>query len=168
MAYATGCDLVDCYDIELVGDLAQDSREETDQCDVTKLPIVAKILDQASGVIDSALIAGGRYRAEQLLALEGIHLAFLKRMVCTVAMSMLLKRRVDPSYMEMAKLLQEEVDGYLKSLRTGENLFDIAENKSASVIELQTVQAVEIDTLNLLPSRMGNYFPGSQSRVSRY
>lgn len=166
--YATGEDLIECFDVTLVGDLAQDCREEQDPCVVPKLPIVAKFLEQASGSIEVALMAGGRYRPEHLMQLTGVHLAFLKRMVCTVAMAMLFKRRASPAYLDIAKQFQDEADGYLKALRTGERLFDIEENKSASTIELQSIQAVEIENLNLLPSRMSNYFPRSNTRVSRY
>ena len=49
MAYATGTDLVDCFDVDLVGDLAQDTREPVDASSVKTLPNVLRMLDQASG-----------------------------------------------------------------------------------------------------------------------
>lgn len=165
--YATGQDLIDCFDVDMVGDLAQDSREEQDVSSVPGLPIVGKFLEQASGALEVALIAGGRYRPEQLVALTGVNQAFLKRVVCTIAMSMLFKRRPSQQYLEIAKQFFEESEGYLRALQTGKNLFNIEENKAASTIELQSVSSVEIDNLNLLPSRMSNYFPSSNTRLPR-
>lgn len=168
MAYATGQDLVDCFDVDFVGDLAQDNREPMDPAAVKLLPNVLRMLEQASGEIDVALIAGGKYSPAQLAALTGNSRAHLVRITCTIAMALLFKRRPSQAMMELAKPFLEEKDGYLEALRKGQNLFNIEENKSAGFIELQTVTAVEIDQLNLLPTRMGNYFPSSSQRTSRY
>ena len=168
MAYATGTDLVDCFDVDLLGDLAQDTREPVDPSVVKTLPNVLRMLDQASGEIDVALIAGGRYQPAQLAALTGSSQAHLVRITCTIAIALLFKRRPSAAMLELAKPYYDEKEKYLKDLRSGANLFNIEENKAASVIELQTVTAVEIDTLNLLPTRMGNYFPSSSQRTSRY
>jgi phage gp36-like protein len=168
MAYATGTDLVDCFDVDLIGDLAQDTREPVDASVVTTLPNVLRMLDQASGEIDVALIAGGRYQPAQLALLTGSSQSHLVRITCTIAMALLFKRRPSQAMLELAKPLYEEKEKYLKDLRTGVNLFNIEENKAASVIDLQTVTALEIDTLNLLPTRMSPYFPSSDQRTSRY
>lgn len=167
MAYATGCDLIEVIDVDIVGDLAQDSREEQTPSAVADLPIVARTLEEASGQVDMALQAGGRYRPDQLAALTGSGLAFLKRIVCTLAISYLFKRRAAPQYLELAKLYHDEAQEYLKALQQGKNLFAIAENQEASVIEHQHLSAVEIDGLNLMPSRMGNFFPSANSRIPR-
>ncbi len=168
MAYATGIDLVDCFDVDLIGDLAQDTREPIEPTMVKTHPNVLRMLGQASGEIDTALIAGGRYQPEQLAALTGNSQAHLVRITCTIAMALLFKRRPSQAMVDLAKPFYDDKEKYLKDLRTGQNLFNIAENKAASTIELQTVTAVEIDTLNLLTTRMGNYFPSNSQRTSRY
>ncbi len=153
--------------MDIVGDLAQDGREEQPPSTVADLPIVVRTLEEASGQVDMALLAGGRYRTEQLAALTGNSLAFLKRIVCTLAISYLFKRRAAPQYLELAKMYHDEAQDYLKALQMGKNLFNIEENKTASVIEHQHLSAVEIDGLNLMPSRMGNFFPSANSRTPR-
>jgi hypothetical protein len=153
--------------VDIVGDLAQDGREEQPPSTVADLPIVVRTLEEASGQVDMALLAGGRYRTEQLAALTGNSLAFLKRIVCTLAISYLFKRRAAPQYLELAKMYHDEAQDYLKALQMGKNLFNIEENKTASVIEHQHLSAVEIDGLNLMPSRMGNFFPSANSRTPR-
>jgi phage gp36-like protein len=168
MAYATGTDLVDCFDVDLIGDLAQDTREPIEQSAVKTHPNVLRMLEQATGDINVALIAGGRYQPAQLAALTGDSQAHLVRITCTIAMALLFKRRPSAAMIELAKPFKDDRDKYISDLQTGKNLFNIDENKAASVIELQTVSAVEIDTLNLLPTRMGNYFPSNAQRTSRY
>lgn len=167
MTYATGTDLVDCFDIDLIGDLAQDTREPVDPGVVKTLPNVIRMLDQASGEIEVALISGGRYQPAQLVALTGSSKAHLVRITCTIAMALLFKRRPSQAMVELAKPLYEEKEKYLKDLREGKNLFNIAENRDAAVIDHQTVSAVELDTLNLLTTRMGSYFPSNNQRTSR-
>ena len=168
MAYATGTDLVDCFDVDLIGDLAQDTREPIEASTVKTHPNVLRMLGQASGEIDTALIAGGRYQPSQLASLTDSSRDHLIRVTCTIAMALLFRRRPSQAMAELAKPFYDDKEKYLKDLRTGQNLFNIAENKAASVIELQTVTAVELDTLNLLTSRMGNYFPSNDQRTSRY
>lgn len=167
MTYATGTDLVDCFDIDLIGDLAQDTREPVDPGVVKTLPNVIRMLDQASGEIEVALISGGRYQPAQLVALTGSSKAHLVRITCTIAMALLFKRRPSQAMVELAKPLYEEKEKYLKDLREGKNLFNIAENRDSAVIDHQTVSAVELDTLNLLTTRMGSYFPSNNQRTSR-
>jgi phage gp36-like protein len=167
MAYATGEDMVKLYDIDLVGDLAQDTREPVNQPAVKSLPNLLHVLELATGEIDVALIAGGKYSPDQLAILTTSSKAHLVRVTCAIAMALLFERRPSQAFMEMAKMFQEKADRYLKYLRNGTNLFNIEENKAASTIELQTVTAVEIDSLNLLPTRMSSFFPGNNQRTAR-
>lgn len=167
MAYANGTDLAKRFDVGTIGDLCQDCREEQDEYEAVNSPIVLNMLEEASGMVDVALQAGGMYDPAKLALLTGSNLEHLKRVVCTIAMSNLLKRRTSDALLETAKRLDDEAARYLKDLQSGKNVFGIPENKAASVIEHQHVSAAEINNLNLLPSRMGRFFPGTDSRTPR-
>lgn len=178
--YATGDDLIKRYDIDLIGDLCQDSREELDwQSDLTTLTEhdnVVSALEDASGEIDSAMQAGGRYTPEQLQALITPAVAsdanntkkHLIRITCAIAMSILVERRLDKVSMETADWLRKTAKGFLDQLRRGENVFGIAEVVASGTIDVATVKAVEITNLNLMTERMPRYFPGTAQRTPRH
>ena len=177
--YATGDELTKRYDIDLIGDLCQDTREELDWSgDLTLLtehPNVVSALEDASGEIDVALQAGGRYTADQLLVLfapPDVHdrnnsRKHLIRITCAIAMSILAERRLDGVSMETADWLRKTAKGFLDQLRRGENVFGIPEIVDSGSIDITTVEAVHIENLNLLPGRMPRYFPGTDQRTPR-
>lgn len=166
-AYATGQDLIDRADVDQVGDLATDGRESLDQHAVKLHPNVLTALADASGEVDVALIVGGRYTPNQLESLTGNSRSHLIKIVCRLAMNNLLSRRVGEQYADLAEKISKQSREDLRALRSGENVFGIASIESASTISLETVSSVELDNLNLLPSRMSPYFPNNSQRVSR-
>lgn len=174
--YASGDDLVQRYDVDLIADLCQDSREELDwQADITALtehPNVMSALEDASGEIDAALRAGGQYTPEDLAGLIAGPVTeatrkHLIRITCAIAMSILVERRLDRVSMETADWLRKAAKGWLDALRRGENVFGIAANDGASRIDIETVQSTQIENLRLLPGRMARYFPGTAQRTPR-
>jgi phage gp36-like protein len=166
-AYASGTDLTIRYDIDMIGDLATDDREELDRAAVALHPNVLAALDDASGEIESALLAGGRYTASQLGSLTGNTLNHLKRITCAVAISLLLERRPSERYQELAAAYAKVARGHLESLRRGENVFGLTEIVEAGTIDTQTITVEEVIGLNSLPTRMSRYFPGIEQRLPR-
>ena len=131
-AYATGGDLIARYDIDLVRDLVTD-RESLDRSGVATHPRVEVALGDASGEVEVALIAGGRYTADQLASLEGNSVNHLKQIVCGLAIAALFRRRpesVDEEYIESITKTAREA---IKALRRGENLFGLTEAIEASI-----------------------------------
>ncbi len=165
-AYATGDDLIARYDVDQVGDLATDEREELDRSEVPDHPNVAAALLDASGEIDAALLAGGRYTPEQLAGLTGNTANHLIRITCAVAMANLIERRPERASKELADAYRKTSEGWLNKLRNGENVFGIIA-ATAGTIDIATVQAIEIENLNLMPGRMPRYFPGTEQRTPR-
>lgn len=163
MAYATGNQLIQRFDVDMVGDLATDDREGLDRSAVATHPNVLTALDDASGEIDVSLQAGGRYTAAQLASLTGNSLSHLVRITCAVAMACLFERRAG-EYPEKAEAIAKVARGHLESLRRGENVFGLPEITASGVIDLATPDTIQIDALNLLPSRMARYFPGTAQR----
>ena len=173
-AYATGQDLVVRYDVLLIGDLCQDSREPLNDHNVTEHPNVLSALLDASGEVDSALLSGGRYRVDQLESIAnpantGNNRFKLVRIVCDIAMSILLTRRADPRHIDQAESLAKTSRAHLNSLARGENVLGLPELVSgqSATVELATLSSVELDNLNSLPSRMTGYFPPNHQRVQR-
>lgn len=177
--YATGDDLIKRYDIDLIGDLCQDTREELDWeseiTDLTEHVNVVSALEDATGEIDVALLSGGRYTPEQLAELANPAVPqnttnskkHLVRVTCAIAMSILVERRLDKVSMETADWLRKTASGFLEALRRGDNVFGIQENLNAGRIDIETVEAVEIENLNLMPGRMPRFFPGTDQRTPR-
>jgi phage gp36-like protein len=167
MGYATAEDLMKRFDVGVIGDLCQDCRTETDEYDISRSRIVAMLLDEATGQFEIAVQAGGRYTLEQMATLTGSQAEHRKRIECTIAMANLLKRRTSDSLLDIAKRLDEEATAYLKRLQTGENVFGFLENLEASVLHHEHISAATIESLNLLPARMGRFFPRTASRTPR-
>ncbi len=166
-AYATGSDLIARYDVDLVGDLATDSREPIEQSAVPNLPLVATALLDASGMIDVNLSTGGRYKPSDLDQLTGNSVYHLKRITCDVAMGLLLQRRTDMKYQELAEKVVAGSKQHLMALARGENIFGISAVVDSGFIEYQTISSVTIDERNLLSSRMERYFPPTHTLVTR-
>lgn len=167
MAFATAEDLMKRFDVGVIGDLCQDCRTEADEYDISKSKIVAMVLEEASGQFEIAVQAGGRYTLDQMASLTGSQAEHRKRIECTIAMANLFKRRTSDALLDLAKRLDEESTAYLKRLQTGENVFGFPENIQASVLEHDHVSAATIESLNLLPARMGRFFPRTASRTPR-
>jgi phage gp36-like protein len=177
--YALGTDLVKRYDIDLIGDLCQDNREELDwQSDITVLTEhvnVVSALEDASGEIEVAMQAGGRYTVDQLRELayptssatNNNTRKHLTRITCAIAMSILAERRLDKVSMETADWLRKTAKAFLDQLRRGENVFGIQAHVEAGTIDISTVEAIQIQDLNLLTERMSRFFPGTEQRTPR-
>lgn len=169
MSYATGSDLIARYDIDVVGQLAWDEREELDREVIATHANVLTALEDASGEIDVKLIAGGRYTPAQLSALTGNSLSLLKRITCAIAMSCLFERRPSTAFDELAEKVAKQSRDWLKSLASGDNVFGIpdAANGQAAVMVFDTVSAIDIENRNLMTARMPRYFPSTAQRTPR-
>lgn len=170
MSYADGYDIVKRYDVDVIGMLANDDREELDRAAVPIHPNVLTALDDASGEIDAKLTAGGRYKPEQLATLTGSSLAHLKRITCAVAMALLFERRVIPSLQELAEKIAKQSRDLLTQLAEGKNVFGLPELTSgqAATMRLETVETIDIQNQNLITERMGPYFPRTAQRMPRH
>jgi len=166
-AYATGSDLIARYDVDLIGDLATDDRETLDRDLVADSGKVATALADASGEVEVAMMAGGRYTTENLQTLAGNSANHLKQIVCGLAMAALYRRRPEAASRELIEDLTRDAREAIRSLRRGENVFGIQANIEATVPELTGPSAVDIENRNDLSARMGRYFPSPASRLPR-
>jgi phage gp36-like protein len=166
-AYATGSDLIARYDVDLIGDLATDDRETLDRDLVADSGKVATALADASGEVEVAMMAGGRYTIENLQTLAGNSANHLKQIVCGLAMAALYRRRPEAASRELIEDLTRDAREAIRSLRRGENVFGIQANIEAMIPELTGPSAIDHEDRNDLSVRMGRYFPSPASRLPR-
>lgn len=158
MAYASVSDLLDRYDARVIGDLVSDDNTQVAAADLESNSKLQSMLDDASGDIEAALNTGERYSQQDLASLSPHSQSHLVRITCDVAMSLLLRRRVnlDP---EKAKAQIELAETHLERLRKGIDVFGLEVHKAAGLIDEAGPSTVDISNLNLLTSRVKNTFP---------
>lgn len=167
MAYATGDDLIARYDIDLIGDLASDDRETQDRNDIADHPHVLTALEDASGEVDAALLAGSRYTAEQLTTLTGASANYLKSIVCGLAMAALHERRPESVDAQTIERITQRARDAILSLRRGDNVFGLQEHIDAGRTHTGGPTAIDLINRNGLPERMGRFFPHPDTRLPR-
>lgn len=93
-AYANGADLTARYDWRPLGDMAQDTgTRPANQAAFEALATVTTALKDASGIVESHALRGGRYEYLDLEALTGVGQSLLKKLVCGLAVWLLTDRR---------------------------------------------------------------------------
>lgn len=163
-AYASASDLIARRDKRLIGELISDTDEPPTDADILASTVLTTLLEDASGQIESAMLSGKRYEPADLAGLTGNSLAFLKKIVCTIAMADLYERRPG-IHIEQAKAYTEMAQGYLEALRTGKNLFNIDEHATAANPDTTAPTVVDYTDLNLLPEQMIRHFPYRVTRL---
>src|SRR5262245_47732329 len=132
--YASGIDLVARHDVNLIGDLATDDREELAAASVPTHVNVLTALDDASGAVEAALQRGGQYSVADLQSLTDNSLALLKRVVCLIAMAFMFERRAGV-HQEKAEWYFERAGKYLEDLQKGKNVFNLPLQVEAGMID---------------------------------
>lgn len=159
MAYATPADLRARFDERTISELVSDDGSAVALGDLNTDTNVLAALDDASGMVEAALLFAGRYTTEQLGALTGNSLALLKRIVCHLAAGLLENRRFDfdpDRYDRMTSWANEQ----LEKLRSGANLFDLDDNIEATKASLETPSLAQRAEPGLVRDRTRNYYPG--------
>ena len=156
--YATGSQLLERYDARILGDLVAD---DNTQIAAAALPANANIvaaLEDASGDIDAALLVGRRYSPDDLSGLTGNAAKHLIRITCDIAVSYLLRRRVqqDP---ERAGAQMQLAETPLDSLRNGINVFGLDPQMDAGKPTTTGPSTPDYNNLNLMRDRTRNYYP---------
>lgn len=149
------------YDEREIAQLVSDSGEPVDLSDLNTDPVALQILSDAEGEVLAALLAGGRYSTTDLDELTGSALAWLERLICDLAMTMLMERRLeyDPErYAAREKRVQER----LKDLRDGKNVFGLPEELAAGTVDLGTPTLAQRTQQTLIRDRTKNYFPANR------
>jgi phage gp36-like protein len=128
MSYASPSDFLKRYDARVLGDLVGDSGVRVDPSALLQNVNVQAALDDASGMIDSAVLVAQKYTPDELAALTGVDAAFLIRIVCNLAFGLLTMRRGQPT--EQIEQYKEALAA-LELLRSGERVFNVLANEEA-------------------------------------
>jgi|688.fasta_scaffold183078_5 phage gp36-like protein len=157
--YVTAADLILFFDERDIQQLVIDDSSDSTTVDVTDNARVDRALSAAEGEVIAALRKGGRYEAEQLAALAGTDLDYLKRIICEIAMVHLFRRRVTVNP-DVLKFYEDIRKGHIKDLQDGNSVItgDEPAAAEAGAISNEGPTLVEWDGLNLWRERTG-YFP---------
>jgi len=154
---ATVQDLIDRYDRALLADLARD--DGTAEANLATNARILAALRGASGEVRSAIFQGKRYTLEDLNNLPEDDQAYLKDLVCSLALLRLTAARVTTIGEETWRVLRDDVRDKLEQLASGQRIFPTAGAQEAGLPKAEGPLLVEMQRLNLLVDRCDGYYP---------
>lgn len=154
-AFATPAQLLQRYDYRLIGQLISDTGTAEDASAIIADPITTQMLADASGLIVSYALKGGRYSEADLTALTGNGQAFLERLTCDLSLYYFVQRRGLPvdKYPQVADAMD-----WLVKLSEGDLIFPVQANIDAGVAQSQAITVPTIVDQNFLTNSV-RYFP---------
>jgi phage gp36-like protein len=129
MPYAASSDILARYDARRVGELVRDDATRASPSELATDPVLTALLADASAIVDSAALAGGRYSADDLsaLAADPVGGPLLVRLVCDLAFGLLVSRRGAPaSDVDALAPRYKAANDVLEALRNGGRVLDVA------------------------------------------
>jgi phage gp36-like protein len=164
MAYATAQQLVDRFDVNLIGDLCTDTNTRVGLSAILTNTRVAACLDDSAAEINRAARQGDRYSAADLAALASNGDTSLIRLNSELALGMLYEARgigiPEGHYRTISRARTT-----LESLRSGEQILGVAENIDAGIPSSQTPStAFRQDSAYMGSAYTGGFFPTPPSR----
>ena len=160
MPYATGDEFLKRYDVRLIGDLVRDDGTQEPAGSLPANTVLLAVLEDASAAVDAAVFVGNRYTPAQMASLSETAAAFVRRLVCDLAL-IYLKRRRGRFDQDRDAALLKEVNATLDSLRQGEDLLLLESQSSAtaSTIELVRPELIPVHAPQTIRKRTRNYYP---------
>ncbi len=167
MLAVSGTDLADRFDIRDIRELVLDDGGDAALVDVTLNAKIIVALDDSRGEVIAALRRGGRYSNAEMAALASENAAYLKRIVCELAMLHLLRRR--PTFSpELLEAYEKIRAGHLKDLQAGNSLlFGDEATAKAGRASVHGPTVIEWQSQNLIRDSIRNYFPGRRDLNTR-
>jgi hypothetical protein len=167
MSLSTPDDIKTRYDLRPMGDLVADDGTAVGGTGLDTDTVLQQMLDDAYGQMVAALLVGGRYTELDLAALTDASLAHAKRIECDLAIRLLHDRRLYGKPTEALDRIYDRADKHLKALSSGEQIFSVAANISASVPQTTGPTTMQLQSLNLIRGRTKNYFPVTPNPFDR-
>lgn len=159
-AYATAANMIECFDVGILGDVCSDTGDPIAAVDLAANAKMISALGRASGDVEAACLAGGIYTVEKLQALTDNALAMLIDMVCCVAMCKLLRRRPTKGTEELQKGVCGEAKEHLEALRKGQMVFGGTTNATDGQLPVTTGPSTyTVESLNFLSDQTRNTYP---------
>lgn len=156
MSYASVSDLLKRYDARVIGDLVNDSGTRQTSIQLLLDDNVQASLDDAAGMINSAVFNAERYDVVALNNLTGVDQAFLIRLNCDLAFGLLSMRR---GTQEKALPMYEMALDTLERLRTGDRVFNSLPELQAGNVTSEFVSVDNLTRIDLARDEARRYFP---------
>jgi phage gp36-like protein len=175
--YASAADMSDRFDARTLGQLCSDSNVPiglvNGQVVATTLATIAasspmqSALMTASGQIESACLVGGRYSAEDLLALESTASGMLLRqLTCDLAMMLLIRRR--PNYKVPVPESYTQSQEFMQLLAAGERIFGLQDPVSAGTLVDDRMSPIDFRERGEISARASPLFGRRNQYIPRY
>lgn len=167
MLAVSGTELAIRFDIRDIRELVLDDGTDPDLVDVSTNTTLSTIIDDARGEVAAALRRGGRYDDAAIEALSDEKAAYVKRIICEIAMLHLLRRRpmFNPNQLEAYEKIRA---GHLKDIQAGNSILDDAEAKQkAGHGAIHGPTTVEWQSLNMARDVARSYFPNRRDLNTR-
>lgn len=165
MPYATANDFLERYDARLIGDLVSDDGTRVEVGDLPANAVVLAVLNDAGATVDAAVYVGNRYTPAQMSDLSDTAAAFVRRLVCDLALIYIKRRRgrFDP---EKDAALLREVNDTLGALRDGKDLLLLTNQSEAqaSTVELVRPELISVNRPRTIQNQTQNYYPNPRLR----
>lgn len=167
MAHATVSDLLARYDLRRIGDLVLDTDQRATAEELTGNGtagvVLQTALSDASGMINSAILAGERYTLADLSTMTTDSKAYLTRLCCDIAYGLLISRRgYGGADLDAMTSRAKESEAALEQFRNGDRVFEIEKNQEASTPQ----QAQVSRKVNLFSNELDRYFGIRQSTAN--
>lgn len=130
-SYATPADLLLRYDANLLGMLVNDNSQQLSPAQLQNDAATQAALDDATGIIQSALYVAYKYTAAEIATATAESLSLLRRLCCDLAIVMLCQRR-GYDYNDKYPMLALSLE-LIQQLRNGERVLDIGGNEKAGL-----------------------------------
>jgi phage gp36-like protein len=154
--YATTDDIQFRYDTRQIGELLSDNDNPVLPDLFASNGILLSALQDASGLINSAVMVSNRYTLDDLQKLTDVDQQFLIRLTCDLAYGLLMQRRnYDVNQLPQYQLAMEN----LEQLREGERVFNIDTAKDAGLVQTEFPTVQTIQNVNLARDYAWRAFP---------
>ncbi len=161
--YATPGQMLARHDSRIIGQLLNDDGTVVSEADAENHPLLIEALEDASGQIRSAAFVGKKYSAQNMEDLSRDNDPFLVRMTCGLALGFLYDRRQSTDALPEVVIKYEQ---WLATLRLGERIFPIEENKAAGNVTNGYITDKVRTNLALVGDK-NRFFPSRESRSTR-
>jgi len=167
MAHATVLDLLARYDLRRIGDLVLDTDQRATEAELTGNGLAGVViqtaLSDASGMINSAILAGERYLLTDLATMTVDSKAYLTRLCCDIGYGLLISRRgYGGADLDAMTSRAKESEAALEQFRNGDRVFEIEKNEQASLPQ----QAQVSRKVSLFSNELDRYFGMRQSTAN--
>lgn len=162
-AYASSSDLSARFDVRTLRQLASDTGTPVEEAALSANTRLSTALLAASGMVEAACTAGKRYAPADLAALTGASAAYLKDIVCDLAMGRLWMAR--PAETGELPKCYTEAQKTLKDLRSGFLVFGLVEQQEAGNMEAVREYAADVDERDMVTTQAGRFFGRRANKV---